>query len=54
VGALPNPGGIFQQIPSHIRKLEKVYQARNKFQSDDAGKKTEKRKSDTDEPGPDM
>lgn len=50
VGCLPNPGGLFQQLPGQVKLLETVYRARGKAEADKV--KNPNRKSDTD--GPEM
>jgi hypothetical protein len=38
LGCLPHPGGLFDQDPRHIRRLEKVYEAQGEHDRIEADK----------------
>jgi hypothetical protein len=44
VHVLPNAGGLFQQHPLHVAKLEKVYEAQAVVDEDDRKKQDSKRR----------
>ena len=54
VGCLPNPGGLFQQHPDDVKRLEQVFKAKKQYEVDQHDKRDPRRKSETDEPGPVM
>ena len=32
LGCLPRPGGLFDQDPMHVRRLEKIYEAQARYE----------------------
>jgi hypothetical protein len=44
VHVLPNPGGLFQQHPLHIAKLERIYEAQAKVDEDEQKNMESKRR----------